>query len=140
MPVALGIAGIGGSNYLGGASPLTANDTTIFYLPPPVGRAVFYSFSAAVDTVPIDADGTILARVRKYDASANAWVTVSQDIDLEALTTKERNEVLRLATATDAELILDTGDILAVHVVNNSAAIGTQPVNLAFTAQVLMQE
>lgn len=140
MTMSVGIAGVGGANFLGGASPLTANATTTFYLNPPNGKGVVYSFAAAAVTVPVDADGTILARLRKYDASADAFVTVSEDINLEALVTKERTEVMYLATATEAALILDTGDLLAVDVVSNSAAIDTQPANLSFTAQYLMLE
>lgn len=132
---------IGGTNYLGGTSPLTANDTTIFQLGGTAGRKCRVSrLGATVVTVPADADGTILAKLVKYDASANATVDVTGNLDLEALVTREESFVAYLATATDAALTLEAGDALEIHVVNNSAAINTQPAGLVFTAELLVQE
>jgi hypothetical protein len=91
-------------------------------------------------TVPEDADGTLVATLRKYDASADATVTLTGNIDLEALTTREETSVKVLGTLTDAQLTMDTGDALEVHVVNNSAAIDTQPAGLTFVAEMLVLE
>lgn len=130
---------IGGTNFLGGATPLTANATTIFRLGGFGGRRVRFSqLGATVVTVPADADGTILATAVKYDASANSTVTLSANLDLEALVTREESFANPLGTLTDAEITLDVGDTLEIHVVNNSAAINTQPAGLVFTAEVVV--
>lgn len=132
---------IGGANFLGGASPLTANTTTIFRLGGTAGRKCRVSrFGATTVTVPADADGAITATLRKYDASANAAVTLTGDIDLEALTTREESSVAVLGTLTDAQLTLEDGDALEIHVVSDSAAIDTQPAGLVFVAEVLVLE
>lgn len=132
---------IGGANFLGGASPLTANTTTIFRLGGPAGRKCRVSrFGATTVTVPADADGAITATLRKYDASADAAVTLTANINLEALTTREETSIGVLGTVTDAQLTLDAGDTLEIHVVSDSAAIDTQPAGLVFAAELLVLE
>lgn len=119
---------------------LTANTTNRFHAGAPYRRAVFLRFGAVATTVPVDADGTILARVVKYDASADAEVTLSADINLEALVTREVSFADALSTATDAQLVLDDGDSLQIHVVNNTATIDTQPTLLSFTVELGLLE
>lgn len=132
---------IGGTNFLGGASPLTANQTTIFRLGGMAGRKCLVSrLGATTVTVPNDADGTILAKLVKYDASADAGVDLTDNLNLEALVTREESFVNRLSTATDAQLMLDVGDALEVHVVSNTASIDTQPAGLVFVVELLVQE
>lgn len=132
---------IGGANFLGGATPLTANTTTIFRLGGTAGRKCRVSrFGATVVTVPADADGAITATLRKYDASADTTVTLTGNINLEALVTREETSVAVLGTLTDAQLTLDTGDALEIHVVSDSAAIDTQPAGLTFVAELLVLE
>lgn len=133
-------AQIGGTNFQGGASPITANTTNIFRLGAPFTKCAFNGFTATTVTVPSDPDGTMLAYIYKYDASADAAVLISAAIDLEALVTREATRALALSTATDAQLTLDTGDALEIHVVNNSAAITTQPAGLVFVAELLVLE
>lgn len=125
---------IGGANYLGGATPLTVNDTTVFRLPTPPVKSRFLWLAASVVTVPVDADGSILARAAKYNAATDAQVIVSSDINLETLVTREITRAGLLATATLAAPIFNgSSDSLEVNVVNNSAAIDTQPAGLVFT-------
>lgn len=132
---------IGGANFLGGATPLTANTTTIFRLGGTAGRKCRVSrFGATTVTVPADADGAITATLRKYDASADSVVTLTGNINLETLVTREETSVTVLGTLTDAQLTLDTGDALEIHVVNDSAAIDTQPAGLTFVAELLVLE
>lgn len=126
---------IGGSNYLGGATPLTANNTTIFRIGGFAGRKVqFHKFGATTVTVPEDADGTILAYAYKYDASADAAVALTGALDLEALVTREETSADALSSLT-SDLVFGVGDALEIHVVSNSAAIDTQPAGLVFTAE-----
>jgi len=72
-----------------------------------INRAV-----VSAGTVPASTSGTILGVIQKYDASANAAVTLTADVDLEALTAKEGTAVALLSTLTDAQRTLDTGDTL----------------------------
>lgn len=125
---------IGGADYLGGAAPLTANATTTFRLGTPPVKCRLIKLAASQVTVAADADGTTIARAMKYDAAANAQVQVSADIDLEAATTRELQVAQVYASATDPQRVFNgTTDTLEVNVVNNSAAIGTQPAGLVFT-------
>lgn len=141
LPMYIRSGQIGGANFLGGASPLTANTTTIFRLGGMAGRKCVVSrLGATTVTVPNDADGTIIAKLVKYDASADAAVDVSENLNLEALVTREESFANKLSTATDAQLMLDVGDALEVHVVSNTATIDTQPAGLVFVAEVLVQE
>lgn len=134
--VLVGSGPIGGTNLIGGASPLTANTTTKFHIPAPGFKCAFLGLKASAVTVPADADGTLLARVAKYDAVANAEVTVSADVNLEALVTREVSRAGKLSTATEAQLFIQPADTLVVNVVSNSAAIDTQPANLLFTVEL----
>lgn len=132
---------IGGSNYLGGASPLTANNTTKFYLGPVPCKCIFSRLAVSCHvTVPVDADGTIVATAFKYDAVANAQVQVSPAVNLEALTLHEGTIVKQYTGATEAQLVLQEGDTIEVNVVNNSAAIDTQPAGLVFLAELYRVE
>lgn len=126
---------IGGANYLGGAAPLTVNSTTTFVMPTPPVKARLKSLAAVTVTVPVDADGTILAKACKYNAATDAQVIIGATLDLEALVTREITVVGALSTATDAQRIFNgTSDSLEINVINNSAAIDTQPAGLIFTA------
>lgn len=92
-------------------------------------------------TVPADADGTILLSVKKYDASAAAARTLvtgtgSGQGDLEALVAGKAERLAFDAAATDDFRTLDFGDYLYCEVVNNSAAIDTQPSGLVVSAKL----
>jgi len=140
-PVLLNSGQIGGANYLGGASPLTANASTIFRLGGTAGRRVQFSrFGASVVTVPVDADGTITAILQKYNAVTNATVTLTPTINLEALVTREQASVGWLTSLTQVAATLTPDDTLEVVVSNDSAAIDTQPAGLVFTVELLVQE
>lgn len=137
--ILLGSGQIGGANYLGGASPLTANSTTTFQLPPPPVKSRFLYLAASVVTVPVDADGTVLARAMKYDGTAAAQVQVSADLNLGTLTAHKLGKSALLSTATLAAPIFNgTTDGLEINVVSNSAAIDTQPAGLVFTVALLV--
>ena len=88
-------------------------------------------------TVPVCGSGTILATIIKYDASANAAVTLTGDIDLEALTAKEGTAVALLSSLTEAQRTLDTGDTLGLVVVSTNT-VGTANVDLYCNIEVLV--
>lgn len=126
------IGPIGGTNNIGGASPITANNTTVFKLGG-LGRLAEIAYVVtSCTTVAADADGTTLATVYKYNAATDAQVAVTGSIDLEALVTREATVTRALATATDAARTFGENDTVEVSVVNNSAAINTQPTELYF--------
>ncbi len=128
---------------VGGASPLTANTTTIIpaVIPGgPRGRTlVLVGLCARVTQVPADADGTLKVTARKYRASDNTVVTVSAELDLEALVTRETGWVGLASGISDANRTFNVpaagaGDGLEFHVVSDSAAIDTQPTLLVLGA------
>jgi hypothetical protein len=140
-PVLLNSGQIGGANYLGGASPLTANASTTFRLGGTAGRRVQFSrFGASVVTAPADADGNIMAILQKYNAVTDATVTLTPTIDLINLVTREQESVGWLTSLTAAQATLGPNDTLEVVVSNDSAAIDTQPAGLVFTVELLVQE
>ena len=140
-PYVMATGQIGGANFLGGATPLTANSTTIFRLGPVPRKSFLSRFGASTVTVPVDADGTIVAYVIKYNAATDTAVgPLTANLNLEALVTREGILLLPAASATEAQLLFNEGDTLEVHVVNNSAAIDTQPAGLVFTVELLMLE
>lgn len=133
---------IGGANFLGGASPLTANTTTIFRLGGFAGRSVTPTrLGATAVTIPADADGAIVAKLVRYRASDNTAVDLTGNLNLETLVTREESFVnLLTAVADTPSAVLVAGDALEVHVVSNSAGIDTQPAGLVFTVEGLVLE
>lgn len=128
---------------------ITANTTTRFGFPAITARAntgdavatgehvsFIDSLFAACHTLVADADGTVLLTIKKYDKSAAADVTLVTSFNLEGLTAKESSGIAFDSGVTEAQRILDIGDYLYAEVVNNSAAIDTQPVGLQVTALV----
>lgn len=124
------------------ATPLTVNTTTPIVIGAPHRRSWLEQVAVAQSTLVSDADGTVLATVKKYDASANAIVVLSSALSLEvdAQIANESAKFVLLTTLTSAQRVLDEGDVLYVDVVNNSAVIDTQPINLTFTAEILVLE
>jgi 3-oxoacyl-ACP reductase-like protein len=98
-----------------------------------INRAV-----VSAGTVPASSGGTILGVIQKYDASANAAVTLTADVDLEALTAKEGTAVALLSTLTDAQRTLDTGDTLQ-FVVTTDSTVTTAEVDLMVNIELLVE-
>lgn len=122
-----------------GSSPLTANTTNDFYLVAPPSSATIGGGAVVQNTLVADADGTVLAYLAKYDASADAVVVLTSSLDLEAMTTKEGASFTVLGTLTDAQRTFATGDTLLLRIVSNSAAINTQPTDLTVTAELFVR-
>ena len=131
----------GGTNFLGGATPFTANPTTKVHAGSPFTKSRFAGFTFTIGTtIPIDADGTLTVTAYKYDASANAEVVLSAAVQMEGQTLREAVRTVALASATDAELLFDEGDTLEFHVISNSASIDTQPAGVVFVGEFLALE
>lgn len=96
-----------------------------------IARAV-----VSAKTVPASSAGTITGVLQKYDASADAAVTLSAAVDLEALTASEGTAIPLLTTLTTAQKTLDTGDTL--QFVITSGTVDTQPVDLLVNTELLV--
>lgn len=85
--------------------------------------------SVLTDAVPSDADGTLLLNAFVRDVSEGAADQIVTSADLEALVTAaDRNFALTLnAETSEFELTMDEGDSMYFTLVNNSAAIDTNP-------------
>ena len=98
-----------------------------------INRAV-----VSAGTVPASTSGTILGVLQKYDASADAAVALTDNIDLEALTAHEGTAVTLLTTLTDAQKLLDTGDTVRFVVTTNNT-VTTAAVDLQVNVELLVQ-
>jgi hypothetical protein len=122
------------------ANPATVNNTQSHRLGGPHRKAVPERFNVAQGTVGNDADGTILIRVKKWDASANAFVVLTDDVNLEGQQADETVVIPIKATLTDEQATIDEGDTLVADIVNNSAAIDTQPANVRVGVELAFLE
>lgn len=138
-PYVIRIGPIGGTNNLGGASPLTPNATTIFRAGPVMRKGFFSRLGALALTAPVS-PGTLLVTARKYRALDDQVITISDPVDLEALVTREARYAEWLKGLKDADLFFNTGDGLEFHAVSNNATISQQPVDLHLAAELLMIE
>ena len=118
------IAGTGTTQYNFGGHPARCY----------INRAVVSALVA-----PVSASGTVLGVLQKYDASANAAVALTGNIDLEALTANEGTAVSLLSTLTDAERTLDTGDTLRL-VVTTTDTVGTPEQDLTVNFELFVLE
>jgi len=98
-----------------------------------INRAV-----VSAGTVPASTSGTILGVLQKYDASADAAVALTDNIDLEALTAHEGTAVTLLPTLTDAQKTLDTGDTVR-FVVTTTNTVTTAALDLMVNVELLVQ-
>lgn len=115
---------------------LTANATNTLNCGAPYRLCSLNQVSVSARTVPADADGTFLVTIKKRDASAAANVTLSAGtFNLESLTAGAASLIPLTATLTAAELTFEEGDTLYIEIVNNSAAIDTQPADLVFVPE-----
>lgn len=114
-----------------GGLALTANTTTTYRVPTPIRRCWIESISILCGTVGLDSDGTILGTVFRRDNAnaANIALTAATSFEVDFLTANTKVfPVALLSTLTDTQRICQAGDIVYVDIVNNSAAIDTQPV------------
>ena len=121
-----------------GANPLTANVTTSIYIPTPPGKFILLGAAIVQSTLVIDADGTVLAQITKRKASDDADVVLTAQVDMETTVAValERQEFALLTSLGTADNIFLTGDIVKLEVVNNSAAIDTQPIDLMVSVEL----
>ena len=137
----LSLSSIGGADYIGGAAPLTVNDTTTFKIPSPYRKCRFVRASVVMKTIAVDADGTVLATVKKLTApSTKASLTDALSWEAAGVTADTVAQFVTLSTATEAQRTLNAGESFIVDVVNDSAAIDTQPAGINITIEVEVLE
>ena len=117
---------------------LTVNATTTIHIPTPGRRCAILSASICQQTKAADADGTVLATLKRRDISASADVAASSAYDMEAATNRQVDRVTMLGGT--ANRIKAKEDSLFLDVVNNSAAIDTQPVNAFVVVELALLE
>jgi hypothetical protein len=121
---------------------LTPNATTryLIFTPTVKGSVDVTKLRLSLQGLPVT-PGTLFVRVRKYDASANTFVTLTDDMDLEA--TPIANEsvgFVPISTWGDPHVYCDTGDTLVAEVTSNNATISPQPVDLAVSGLYFNQD
>lgn len=121
---------------------LTANATNTLVIHTPYRKCKVRRFFVNSGTVLLaDADGTFVATVKKRIGAGTA-VSLSAATDLETLLAAVQTNypINVVSTATQAERQIPEGNVLYVEVVNNSAAIDTQPVGLSFGVELDIEE
>lgn len=137
----LAVGPIGGTGNIGSTTPLTVNDTTTFKFPNPYRKCRFVRASMIAGTIAVDADGTVLATVKKLTApSTKASLTDALSMEAAGLTADTNAVFVNAAAATEAQRTLLDGESFIVDVVNNSAAIDTQPAAVFITIEVEVLE
>lgn len=119
------------------ATPFAVNGTTTVILGGPCFKGVISKVGHVAGTLPADADGTFVATLKKRNGAT--VTTLSAALDLEStMTANVQSYFTLLTTLTDAQKTVDgeAGDILYVEIVNNSAAVDTQPVGYRVTAEL----
>jgi hypothetical protein len=114
------------------------NTTTTYNFGSHPAKCIINRATVSAGTVPASTSGTITGVLQKYDASANAAVTLTSAVDLEALTAKEGTALTFLTTLTDAEKLLDTGDTVQ-FVVTTDNTVTTAAVDLMVNTELLVQ-
>lgn len=128
---------IGGTANIGSTTPMTANATVVYPIGCPARPSYFNGGNVMIQTtLPIDADGTCLAYLAKYDVSAAAYVVLTGSVDLETATSVllQPQYFVPATGLTEAQAFFDDQDWVALQLVSNSAAIDTQLAGLKAVA------
>lgn len=119
---------------------ITPNVTTALNVGQVHRLAVIARLALSVLTVPADADGTVLLTIKKYDASADAAVSLTAAFDMEAIVAaKESQEIPLISSLSDSDLLFEEGDTIFAELVSNSAAFNTAPAGVVVSAEFLLR-
>ncbi len=128
-----------------GVNPFTVNVTVTQRVGAPAGvandvsgstiKSKFLAAGVSVSTLGSDPDGTMLLSLIKRRASDNVDVVLATSLSVEAdgLTVLEQADFS--ITASEDDLTFALGDVLEVDLINDSAAITTQPVDMKIVAE-----
>jgi hypothetical protein len=120
------------------AAAIGNNTTTTYNFGGHPATCLINRAMVSAGTVPASTSGTILAVLEKYDSTANAAVTLTANIDLEALTAHEGTAVSLISTLTTAQRTLLPGDTLRLTVTTNNT-VTTAAVDLVANVELLVQ-
>lgn len=120
------------------AAAIGNNTTTTYNFGGHPATCLINRAMVSAGTVPASTSGTILAVLEKYDATANAAVTLTANIDLEALTAHEGTAVNLISTLTTAQRTLLPGDTVRLTVTTNNT-VTTAAVDLVANVELLVQ-
>jgi len=115
---------------------LTVNVTNTIRLPTPSARAYVLKCSITQSVVGNDADGTLLATLKRRDISAGADVTISSAFNIEGQVANSANE--RFVLLGESTRLKAREDTLFVDIVSNTAIIDTQPVGFIYVELALL--
>ena len=121
------------------AAAIGNSTTTTYNFGGHPARCIANRAVVSAGTVPASSGGTILGVIQKYDASADAAVALSGNVDLEALTAHEGTAVTFLSTLTEAQKTMDAGDTIRFAVTTDST-VGTAAVDLTVNVELLVLE
>lgn len=127
------------------ATPFTVNTTVTYQIPTPPGRLSYLRAAMQCTTVGADADGTMVARIFRRQASDDVRTQLNADFNVEGLVTRERKQLVIATGLKDAQRVVKdpgtgSGDTIEVDLVSNSAAIETQPTNLMISIEMAYEE
>lgn len=120
------------------AAAIGNNTTTTYNFGGHPATCLINRAMVSAGTVPASTSGTILAVLEKYDSTANAAVTLTANIDLEALTAHEGTAVNLISTLTTAQRTLLPGDTVRLTVTTNNT-VTTAAVDLVANVELLVQ-
>ncbi|MEO5589949.1 MAG: hypothetical protein ABIS03_10220 [Gemmatimonadaceae bacterium] len=121
-------------------SDITASATVSTFIPLPFRKGVIGRLGITMATLPAGSS-TVTATFIKYSKSAAADVSLSAATNIKSggsVTVKETANIALLTTLTEANLTFLEGDSLRVDVIAGGT-VTTQPVNMAFSAEYLLQ-
>jgi len=121
------------------AAAIGNSTTTTYNLGGHPARCIANRAVVSAGTIPASSGGTILGVIQKYDASADAAVALSGNVDLEALTAHEGTAVTFLSTLIEAQKTMDAGDTIR-FAVTASSTVGTAAVDLTVNVELLVLE
>jgi hypothetical protein len=94
--------------------------------------------SVSAGTYPTAATSCV-ARLIKYDSTANAAVTLTGDLDINDKTDREALALALTSTLTDAERTLNPGDTLEFEMVT-TGAVSVQPDDIVCVVELYVEE
>ena len=94
--------------------------------------------TVSAGTYPTAASSCV-ARLIKYDSTANAAVTLTADLDINAKTAREGIALALTTTLTDAQRTLNPGDTLEFEIVT-VGAVSVQPDDISCVVELYVEE
>lgn len=101
------------------------------------GKAYINKFTVSAEAFPNATTNTVT--LIKYDASAAADVTLSSALDINNKTANVAQVGAMIATLTEAQRTLDTGDTIRIQLIT-TGSVTTQPDDITINVELLVLE